>query len=201
MIVLQLRDLRNIIREALIIDSSRLAASDRGGDFGDSRISLACSSPVNLQQIAADWPVNCLGGCARRKSSAPVTSFAWLSLFFMSTNLYVFSLQTEHGCKHKQQFVFVRQYTGTKTKNEVLCNLSVHISAELDQENFLKKGWRIKWHCPPDTVLEIWALSVWGWAGYLSVPEAPHNIIETIVWVTLNSSTRINEFRGFLSHS
>ena len=141
MIVLQLRDLRNIIRESLIISSSRgIAASDRGGNFGDSRISLACSSPVNLQQIAADWPVNCLGGCARRKSSAAVTSFAWLSLFFMSTNLYVFSLQTEHECKHKQQFVFVRQYTGTKKKNEVLCNLNVHISAKLDQENVLRKG-------------------------------------------------------------
>ena len=34
----------------------------------------------------------------------------------------------------------------------------------------------LKWHCPPDTGLEIWALAVWGRARYLSVTEAPHNI-------------------------
>ena len=33
----------------------------------------------------------------------------------------------------------------------------------------------LKWHCPPDTGFEIWALAVWGRARYLSVTEAPHN--------------------------
>ena len=33
----------------------------------------------------------------------------------------------------------------------------------------------LRWHCPPDTGLEIRALAVWGRARYLSVTEAPHN--------------------------
>ena len=33
----------------------------------------------------------------------------------------------------------------------------------------------MRWHCPPDTGLEIRALAVWGRARYLSVTEAPHN--------------------------
>ena len=33
----------------------------------------------------------------------------------------------------------------------------------------------LRWHCPPDTGLEIRALVVWGRARYLSVTEAPHN--------------------------
>ena len=33
----------------------------------------------------------------------------------------------------------------------------------------------VRWHCPPDTEFEIWALAVWGRARYLSVTEAPHN--------------------------
>ena len=34
----------------------------------------------------------------------------------------------------------------------------------------------VRWHCPPDAGLEIWALSVWERARYLSITEAPHNI-------------------------
>ena len=34
----------------------------------------------------------------------------------------------------------------------------------------------VKWHCPPDTGFEIWALVVWGQARYLSVTEVPQNI-------------------------
>ena len=34
----------------------------------------------------------------------------------------------------------------------------------------------MRWHCPPDTKLEIRALAVWGRARYLSVKEAPHII-------------------------
>ena len=33
----------------------------------------------------------------------------------------------------------------------------------------------MRWHCPPDTGIEIRALAVWGRARYLSVTEAPHN--------------------------
>ena len=33
----------------------------------------------------------------------------------------------------------------------------------------------MRWHCPPATGLEIWALAVWGRARYLSATEAPHN--------------------------
>ena len=33
----------------------------------------------------------------------------------------------------------------------------------------------LRWHCPPDTGLEIRALAIWGRARYLSVTEAPHN--------------------------
>ena len=33
----------------------------------------------------------------------------------------------------------------------------------------------VRWHCPPDTGFEIWALAVWVQASYLSVSEAPHN--------------------------
>ena len=33
----------------------------------------------------------------------------------------------------------------------------------------------MKWHCPPDTGVEIRTLAVWGRARYLSVTEAPHN--------------------------
>ena len=33
----------------------------------------------------------------------------------------------------------------------------------------------LRWHCPPDTGIEIRALAVWGRARYLSVTEAPHN--------------------------
>ena len=33
----------------------------------------------------------------------------------------------------------------------------------------------LRWHCPPDTGLEIRALAVWGRVRYLSVTEAPHN--------------------------
>ena len=33
----------------------------------------------------------------------------------------------------------------------------------------------LRWHCPPDTGFEIWALAIWGQARYLSVTEAPHN--------------------------
>ena len=32
----------------------------------------------------------------------------------------------------------------------------------------------MRWHCPPDTGFEIWALAVWGRACYLSVTEALH---------------------------
>ena len=35
----------------------------------------------------------------------------------------------------------------------------------------------MRWHCPPDTGLEIRALAVWGRARYLSVTEAPHNTV------------------------
>ena len=34
----------------------------------------------------------------------------------------------------------------------------------------------MRWHCPPDTGIEIRALAVWGWTRYNSVSEAPHNI-------------------------
>ena len=34
----------------------------------------------------------------------------------------------------------------------------------------------MRWHCPPDTGIEIRALVVWGQARYLSVTKAPHNI-------------------------
>ena len=40
-------------------------------------------------------------------------------------------------------------------------------------------GWwdeLVRWHCPPDTGLEIWNLVVWGRARYLWVTEAHHNI-------------------------
>ena len=56
-------------------------------------------------------------------------------------------------------------------KNEIF----VHIQAKLDQENLLRMLRRVKWHCPPDTRLEIQTLEVWGRARYVSVTEAPHN--------------------------
>ena len=34
----------------------------------------------------------------------------------------------------------------------------------------------MRWRCSPDTKFDIRALAVWGWARYLSVSEAPHNI-------------------------
>ena len=34
----------------------------------------------------------------------------------------------------------------------------------------------MRWHFPPDTGFEIWALVVWSRARYLSVKEVPHNI-------------------------
>ena len=32
----------------------------------------------------------------------------------------------------------------------------------------------MRWHCPPDTEVKIWAMAVWNRARYLSVTEAPH---------------------------
>ena len=40
----------------------------------------------------------------------------------------------------------------------------------------------MRWHCPPDTGLEIRALAVWGRAHYLWVTEAPHKT-EFYTWM------------------
>ena len=46
---------------------------------------------------------------------------------------------------------------------------------KLGLENLRMVRWT-RWHCPPDTELEIRVLVVWDRAHYLSATEAPHNI-------------------------
>ena len=47
--------------------------------------------------------------------------------------------------------------------------------------NWARMRW-MRWHCPPDTGLEIRALAVSGRARYISVTEAPHNT-EFYTWM------------------
>ena len=58
----------------------------------------------------------------------------------------------------------------------------VHIWAKLGQENLLRMVRWMRWHCLPDTGIEIRALAVWGRARYLSVTEAPNNT-EFYTWM------------------
>ena len=61
--------------------------------------------------------------------------------------------------------------------NGVLVHLCAHIGWIVPrQENLMRMVRWMRWHSPPDIGCEIRALAVWGWAGYLSVTEAPHNI-------------------------
>ena len=80
-------------------------------------------------------------------------------------------------------------------------NYIVHIYAKLGQGNLLRM---VRWHCPPDTGIEIRVLEVRGRARHLSVTEVPHNIEslrvseeETIVSSKLKgqSSVRIRNLR------
>ena len=40
----------------------------------------------------------------------------------------------------------------------------------------------LDWHCHPDTIFEIWAMTVCHWARYISVTEAPYST-ESSEWV------------------
>ena len=57
-----------------------------------------------------------------------------------------------------------------------------HTRPTLGQENLLRMMRWIWWHCPPDKWFEIRALAVWGRARYLSVTEAPHDIVFFCEW-------------------
>ena len=60
---------------------------------------------------------------------------------------------------------------GREMKWMVFYATFMHIYTKLGQENPLWMVRWMRWHCPPDTGFEIWALAVWGRTHYFLVTE------------------------------
>ena len=93
-------------------------------------------------------------------------------LYFLGIRLTIFSILEQ------TRYINHGKLIPAMTVNEMKWTMGfyaifVYILAKLGQENLLRM---VRWHCPPDTGLEIGALAVWGRARYFSVTEAPHNI-------------------------